>query len=86
MAFVAIANYTQANYELGYALKFMRVIALIATAVFGVYGYVGAIGFAVLTLLCNRTVAGRSYLYPLIPFDWKKLKSRLFRKRHFPGR
>lgn len=84
MAFVAIANYTQANYELGYALKFMRVIALIATAVFGVYGYVGAIGFAVLALLCNRTVAGRSYLYPLIPFDWKKLKNRLFRKRHFP--
>lgn len=85
MAFVAIANYTQANYELGYALKFMRVIALIATAVFGVYGYVGAIGFAVLALLCNRTVAGRSYLYPLIPFDWKKLKNRLFRKRHFPA-
>ncbi|MBR1701266.1 MAG: spore germination protein [Lachnospiraceae bacterium] len=85
MAFVAIANYTQANYELGYALKFMRVIALIATAVFGVYGYTGAIGFAVLTLLCNQTVAGRSYLYPLIPFDWKKLKSRLFRKRHFPA-
>ncbi len=84
MAFVAIANYTQANYELGYALKFMRVIALIATAVFGVYGYVGAIGFAVFALLCNRTVAGRSYLYPLIPFDWKKLKSRLFRRRHFP--
>lgn len=84
MAFVAIANYTQANYELGYALKFMRVIALIATAVFGVYGYAGAIGFAVLALLCNRTVAGRSYLYPLIPFDWKKLKSRLFRRRHFP--
>ena len=25
MAFVAIANYTQANYELGYALKFMRI-------------------------------------------------------------
>lgn len=29
MAFVAIANYTQANYELGYALKFMRILNLI---------------------------------------------------------
>ena len=25
MAFVAIASYTQASYELGYALKFMRI-------------------------------------------------------------
>ena len=29
MAFVAIANYTQTNYELGYALKFMRILTLI---------------------------------------------------------
>lgn len=36
MAFVAIANYTQSNYELGYALKFMRLITLILTGVFGV--------------------------------------------------
>ena len=84
MAFVAIANYTQANYELGYALKFMRVIALVATSLFGVYGYAGAIIFAILTLLCNRTVAHKSYLYPLIPFDWEKLKGRLLRKRHYP--
>ena len=31
MAFVAIANYTQANYELGYALKFLRIINLLLT-------------------------------------------------------
>ena len=35
MAFVAIANYTQANYELGYALKFMRILNLILTQLFG---------------------------------------------------
>ena len=29
MAFVTVANYSQASYELGYALKFMRVIILI---------------------------------------------------------
>ena len=28
MAFVAIANYTQSNYELGYALKFLRILNL----------------------------------------------------------
>ena len=28
MAFVAVANYTQPNFELGYALKFMRLMLL----------------------------------------------------------
>ena len=32
MAFVAVANYTQPNFELGYAVKFMRMLILILTA------------------------------------------------------
>ena len=32
MAFVAVANYTQANMELGYAIKFFRMLCLILTA------------------------------------------------------
>ena len=84
MAFVAIANYTQANYELGYALKFMRIITLILTSIFGLWGYIGGIVFAVLMVVCNRTVANTSYIYPLYPFDWNKLKNRLIRRR-LPG-
>ena len=38
MAFVAVANYTQNSLELGYALKFMRIINLVLTAIFGVWG------------------------------------------------
>lgn len=81
MAFVAIANYTQANYELGYALKFMRIITLILTAVFGGWGYVAGLVVAGLCMCCNKTLSHRSYLYPLIPFDWGKLKNRLIRRR-----
>ena len=84
MAFVAIANYTQANYELGYALKFLRVLNLILTQLFGLWGYIAALVAAVLGLGLNRTVAHRSYIYPLIPFDWKNLEHRLFRRR-LPG-
>lgn len=84
MAFVAIANYTQANYELGYALKFMRILTLILTSIFGLWGYLGGIVFAVLMVVCNRTVANTSYIYPLFPFNWNKLKSRLIRRR-LPG-
>lgn len=81
MAFVAIANYTQANYELGYALKFMRILNLILTALFGLWGYLGAILLAFLFVACNKTVSKRSYLYPLIPLNLYKLKNRFIRKR-----
>lgn len=81
MAFVAIANYTQQNYELGYALKFLRILTLLLTQWFGLWGYIGGILLAVLSVCFNRTVSKSSYIYPLIPFDWKKLKNRLIRRR-----
>ncbi len=84
MAFVAIANYTQSNYELGYALKFLRILNLILTQLFGLWGYIGAIVLAVLALCCNRTVAHESYIYPLIPFNWKDFRDLLIRRR-LPG-
>ena len=84
MAFVAIANYTQANYELGYALKFLRIITLLLTQWFDLWGFIGGILLAVLGICCNRTVSGKSYIYPLVPFDWKNLKNRLIRRR-LPG-
>lgn len=84
MAFVAIANYTQSSYELGYALKFMRILNLIATALFGIWGYVGAILICQVSIACNRTVANTSYIYPLIPFHGKELMRRVFRLR-LPG-
>lgn len=84
MAFVAIANYTQASYELSYAIKFMRIINLILTAIFGIWGYIGAVVLLVLAIVTNRTVSGKSYIYPLVPFNLKQLSKRLFRYR-LPG-
>ena len=81
MAFVAIANYTQQNYELGYALKFMRIINLILTAVFDLYGYIAAVVFFVVSIICNKTLSDKSYIYPLIPFNVKQLAKRLLRLR-----
>lgn len=79
MAFVAVANYSQASYELGYALKFMRLILLLTTGLFGIYGYIGGILLCVIVIACNKTLSGIGYLYPLIPFNGKELVRRLFR-------
>lgn len=80
MAFVAIANFTQRSYELGYAIKFMRILLLVLTAIFGFWGYVGGFLLAFILVTTNSTLNGkRNYLYPLIPFSAKALKSLLFR-------
>ena len=84
MAFVAIANYTQASYELGYAIKFMRIINLILTAMFGVWGYIAAFILMIVAVISNKTVSGKSYIYPLIPLNLKQLSKRFIRYR-LPG-
>ncbi|MCD7954914.1 MAG: spore germination protein [Lachnospiraceae bacterium] len=62
MAFVAVANYTQPNFELGYAVKFMRMILLILTAIFGVFGFAAGCVILLLLLCTNKTLSGRNYL------------------------
>ncbi len=81
MAFVAIANYTQSNYELDYAMKFMRIMTLILTALFDLPGYIIGVALTIILLATNKTFAGRCYLYPLLPFSPKALKRRLTRRR-----
>ena len=79
-AFVAIANFSQRNYELGYAFKFLRIILLFLTWFFGIWGFLGGIAFCFLLLVSNKTLNGkRSYLYPLIPFNARALKRMIFR-------
>lgn len=80
MAFVAIANYTQPSYELGYSLKFMRILLLILTFAFNIWGFIGGIILNIVLVITNKTISGKSYLYPLIPFDGKKLFCKLIRR------
>ena len=62
MAFVAVANYTQANFELGYALKFMRLLLLVLTAMFNWIGFLIGCVIVIVSIVCNKTLSGRSYL------------------------
>ena len=80
MAFVAIANFTQSSYELGYAFKYMRMLILFLTALFDIYGFAAGILISLILAATNNTVNGkRNYLYPLIPFNGKALGRLLFR-------
>lgn len=62
MAFVAVANYTQPNFELGYALKFMRLMLLILTALFNLAGFIAGCILVLCFLIFNKTLSGRNYM------------------------
>lgn len=81
MAFVAIANYSQPSYELGYAVKFMRIMILILTEIFGIYGFIAGVVSTFVIMICTKTISGKSYLYPLIPFNRKEFYRKVVRTR-----
>ena len=62
MAFVAVANYTQPNFEFAYALKFMRIMLLVLTALFNGVGFLAGCILVVCFLAFNKTLSGRNYL------------------------
>lgn len=81
MAFVTIANYSQPSYELGYCLKFLRIILLVLTRLFNFWGFVAGIVLNIILLFTNKTLSGKSYMYPLFPLHPKELLYKLTRIR-----
>lgn len=81
MSIVALTSFVQPSIELGFALKFNRILLLITTGLFGAWGFIAGLVFNLIILFTTKTVTGEKYLYPLIPFNWKALKKVLFRTR-----
>lgn len=81
MAFVTIANYSMTSFELGYALKFARILILLLTSLLHLPGFLLGTAICLLALIFNKTIAGKSYIYPLIPFHFHELKKRFLRNR-----
>lgn len=68
-----ICNFVTPNYELSLANKVFRIFISAATIFFGLTGFSIAILVHFLVLLYTKTIHF-SYLYPIIPFDYKELK------------
>lgn len=80
MAFVALTNFTQPSFELGYAFKLFRMMLIALITLFNIWGFIAGILLIVAELATTKTVTGQCYLYPLIPFNGKALTSLLLRK------
>ena len=79
MAFVAISNFTQPSFELGYAIKISRTVILILCGLFKIWGLIAGLILVCAVIATTKTLGGYTYLYPLIPFNGKALWSLLVR-------
>lgn len=69
ISFSALASFAQPSYELGYANKFMRLITLTLTALFGLWGFIAGFIVMIVLILTNKTVPGRKRIFiSVVPF------------------
>lgn len=78
MSFVAIANFTQPSFELGYAFKLFRIALLLLISLFDLWGLIGGLAGVLLLLVTTKTPLG-GYLSPILPFNGKALARLLWR-------
>ena len=80
MAFVAVAGYAQHSYEMGYACKLVRMSLLVLIWLLDIWGFAVGVVLSIALIASTKTVVGKGYLYPLVPFNGKQLR-RIMRRR-----
>lgn len=79
MSIVAIFSFVQPSVELNYAFKFMRVMILLLTYYLDVLGFSLGLLISLILIATNKTITGKGYLYPIIPFNAHDFKYKFLR-------
>ena len=56
MAFITIASFSLPSFEMGYAMKFERLLLLVTTQLFGIWGFIGGILLIFICMLLIKTL------------------------------
>ncbi|HBA70104.1 MAG TPA: spore germination protein, partial [Lachnospiraceae bacterium] len=78
-AVTLLASLSIASIEFSDGLRIYRLFLVICTALFGLWGFAGGLLLVLLSVLTTPTFGNMSYFWPLFPFNWKALKTLLFR-------
>lgn len=81
-AFSAMGFYSQPSFELGYGFLFIRIILVLLVQFFNVWGLMAGTLIGIILIVANKTILGDSFIYPLVPFNLKKLIYSIFRFRN----
>lgn len=79
MSIVALGGFAQSSVELGFAIKLCRILLLVLTAIFDIFGFIIGLIIILLLISTNKTITGKSYIYPIYPFNKNALIYLLFR-------
>lgn len=80
IALAAIGTFAAPSVEFGLAIRIFRLLLVVMTGLFNIYGFVIAIIIVfVITYTTKSFENGKKYTWPLIPFEWKPLSHILFR-------
>lgn len=74
-----LATLSISSQEFSGAIRIYRLILVCFTGFFGWYGFITGIIFLLISIVTTPSFGGKSYLWPLFPFDWKALQTLLFR-------
>ena len=64
---------------MGYACKLCRMALLVLIWLWDWWGFAAGVVLTLVLIATTKPLVGKGYLYPLIPFDRKKLKRLLYR-------
>ena len=79
IAVVSLGSFAQTSIELGFAIKLCRIMILILTGIFDIWGFIVGLIITIILVATNKTIVGGSYLYPLIPFNKTAFMRQIFR-------
>ncbi|AZR72315.1 spore gernimation protein GerA [Anoxybacter fermentans] len=74
MAIAAIASFTIPGYELALVIKLYRFFLIVLVVLFKLWGFLAGL-FLIFIIFLRTESFGVPYLWPIIPFDFKSLKS-----------
>ncbi len=78
-AVTLLTSLSLASIEFSDGIRVYRLFLVICTALFGVWGFSVSLFLVLCSVLTTPVFGGMSYFWPLWPFNWKALRTLLFR-------
>ncbi len=78
-AVTLLATLSLTSTEFADGLRLYRLFLILVTGLWGLTGFLIGLALVGLSIATTPTYGGYSYLWPLFPFNWKALKTLLFR-------
>lgn len=74
-----LATLSIASLEMAEGLRIYRIFLVLCTGFFGAWGFGIGLALVLLSVITTPVFGKTSYFWPLVPFQWKALKTLLFR-------